>query len=493
TQYVLDLAATLPVVISDTDAVYLYGLDIIAEQLAQSDRYYYVHDGLGSVRQLLDNTGQIGESYAYDPFGVPLGSDTVPNPYGFTGEAWDAGVGLLYLRARYYQPETGRFITKDPWRGDVRGPGTLNRYVYVQNNAINYTDQSGLREWAGEGPPPLCPECQELMHPIVFTWPAGPEEEIPEFEEWVKEWPDPWQFTGEAWNAGVELLYLRARYYQPGTGRFVGRDRWTGDRQSPGTLNRYVYVTNNPVNLVDPAGLNGEEPLDFLLWDPPPVVTWIRDEMVQNAQSDVLRSISDLNRRSKSLRGQPAGRMKQAALLNFGWMVRQGGPWDPKPYIAENIPYYNYHRIAGDFYYYDVWGNIMFGYLGTAAGFSESELLEGAGLEQIGSDTWYAIYYRDPCRLPRPRHGWSRALRLWTWDHPEDRVTARIGMRLWSLYQTGVQTYHIIQAVVEAGDRQEISRHKLPVFIYDRRYRKSYQHEPWYKELEEEYWRGFRF
>ncbi len=48
--YVLDLAATLPVVISDTDAVYLYGLDIIAQQ--QAERHYYMHDGLGRVRQL---------------------------------------------------------------------------------------------------------------------------------------------------------------------------------------------------------------------------------------------------------------------------------------------------------------------------------------------------------------------------------------------------------------------------------------------------------
>jgi len=49
TQYVLDLAATLPVVISDTEAVYLYGLHIIAQQ--QSERLYYAHDGLGSVRE----------------------------------------------------------------------------------------------------------------------------------------------------------------------------------------------------------------------------------------------------------------------------------------------------------------------------------------------------------------------------------------------------------------------------------------------------------
>ena len=49
TEYALDLLGTLPVVISDTEAVYLYGLDIIAQQ--QAERLYYVHDGLGSVRQ----------------------------------------------------------------------------------------------------------------------------------------------------------------------------------------------------------------------------------------------------------------------------------------------------------------------------------------------------------------------------------------------------------------------------------------------------------
>ncbi|NIN64369.1 MAG: hypothetical protein GTO63_06645 [Anaerolineae bacterium] len=143
TDYLVDVAATLPVVISDTDAIYLYGLDIIAEQLAGADRYYYVHDGLGSVRQLLDSTGQIATRYAYDPFGVPLAGNGVPNPWQFTGEAWDAGVELLYLRARYYQPETGRFVTKDPAARDLRQASTLNLYVYVTNNPINLTDPTG--------------------------------------------------------------------------------------------------------------------------------------------------------------------------------------------------------------------------------------------------------------------------------------------------------------------------------------------------------------
>ncbi len=94
----LDLAEALLAVISDTHAIYVYGLDIIAEQLAGAERYYYVHDGLGSVRHpstglragLLDSTGQIATRYAYDPFGVPLAGNGVPNPWQFTGEAWDA-------------------------------------------------------------------------------------------------------------------------------------------------------------------------------------------------------------------------------------------------------------------------------------------------------------------------------------------------------------------------------------------------------------------
>jgi RHS repeat-associated protein/uncharacterized repeat protein (TIGR01451 family) len=170
TQYVLDLATSLPVVVSDTEAVYLYGLDIIAQQ--QADRQYYFSDGLGSVRQLLDSTGELEANYAYDPFGVPAVAGDAANPYRFTGEAWDAEVELLYLRARYYQPETGRFITMDPWAGNVWMPGTLNRYVYVTNSPVNNVDPGGLN--GGGGPGGVCPECKELLHPYEPSGVAGP-------------------------------------------------------------------------------------------------------------------------------------------------------------------------------------------------------------------------------------------------------------------------------------------------------------------------------
>jgi RHS repeat-associated protein len=189
----LDLAATLPVVISDTDAVYLYGLDIIAEQLAGADRYYYVHDGLGSVRQLVDSTGQIETRYTYDPFGVPLEGNGVPNPWQFTGEAWDAGVELLYLRARYYQPETGRFITKDPWAGDAWRPSTLNAYTYVDSNPSSYVDPSGLEGWGPGGlfpeitPGPAPPEYLEMvlmLMPIIPQSPIRSTLLLPHYQLW---------------------------------------------------------------------------------------------------------------------------------------------------------------------------------------------------------------------------------------------------------------------------------------------------------------------
>jgi RHS repeat-associated protein/uncharacterized repeat protein (TIGR01451 family) len=202
TQYVLDLAASLPVVVSDTEAVYLYGLDIIAQQ--QAERLYYFHDGLGSVRQMLDSTGEVETNYAYDPFGVPVVAGDATNPYQFTGEAWDEEVELLYVRARYYQPETGRFITKDPWLGLMGRPGTLNPYVYVTNDPVNNVDPRGLD---GGGPGGICPECKGMMHQFdlvgaALDWFSDDEsdwwtvkwEGCEEYHEWVRhwQWPDPW-------------------------------------------------------------------------------------------------------------------------------------------------------------------------------------------------------------------------------------------------------------------------------------------------------------
>jgi RHS repeat-associated protein len=61
-------------------------------------------------------------------------------------------------------------------------------------------------------------------------------------------------FTGEQFDGSTGLLYLRARYYAGGVGRFVTRDTWAGNHFSPQSLNAWIYVAGNPVNLLDPSG-----------------------------------------------------------------------------------------------------------------------------------------------------------------------------------------------------------------------------------------------
>jgi len=252
TQYVLDLAATLPVVISDTEAVYLYGLDIIAQQ--QADRQYYFHDGLGSVRQLLDSTGEVQTNYAYDPFGVPVVAGDASNPYRFTGEAWDEEVELLYLRARYYQPDTGRFITKDPWPGYVWQPGTLNGYVYVTDNPANYVDPAGLDGWGPEG---ICPECKEKLRPGDFDWlvdwfsddesgiwTVHEEDECEKYHEWIRHlrWPDPW---------GQEaLVSAKVEWIPPVRERLISEAKKIYEGR--GFANIEVYAWSKQDNPLDP-------------------------------------------------------------------------------------------------------------------------------------------------------------------------------------------------------------------------------------------------
>jgi len=104
--------------------------------------YYYHADGLGSATTITDHGGSIVQSYSYDSFGMVKASTGFRNSFTYTGREWDKETGLYYYRARYYDPMEGRFIQKDP----IGFEGGINLYGYVQNNPINKTDPSGLKE-----------------------------------------------------------------------------------------------------------------------------------------------------------------------------------------------------------------------------------------------------------------------------------------------------------------------------------------------------------
>ena len=109
---------------------------------------YHV-DGLGSVRALTDSSKAVVQTYESDEFGIPITSaGGSSQPFGFTGEQRDPENNLVYLRARYYDPQIGRFIQRDPLTGSLQRPQTLNRYVYVHNRPCGFTDPSGLKAQA---------------------------------------------------------------------------------------------------------------------------------------------------------------------------------------------------------------------------------------------------------------------------------------------------------------------------------------------------------
>jgi len=88
--------------------------------------------------------GEVLLEYDYDAFGNLWDtSGSGYNPMQFTGEYSDESTGLLYLRARYYDPNIGRFITQDSYTGTLTNPLSQNLYIYCGNNPVAYVDPSG--------------------------------------------------------------------------------------------------------------------------------------------------------------------------------------------------------------------------------------------------------------------------------------------------------------------------------------------------------------
>jgi len=98
---------------------------------------------LGSIRQLVDGSAEVTLTQSYEPFGSVLISDGEgESVYQFAGEVNDLS-GLTYLRARYYDSYLNQFTQPDTIIPDIRKPQSINKYSYVNNNPINYTDPSG--------------------------------------------------------------------------------------------------------------------------------------------------------------------------------------------------------------------------------------------------------------------------------------------------------------------------------------------------------------
>jgi RHS repeat-associated protein len=149
TDYLVDPAAPLSQVVADVDgsglvsAFYVRGTDLLAVVRGTGTRFVHA-DGLGSIRRLTDEAGNVTDSYAYSAFGERLshtGAD--PNAYQFAGEALDPNSGFYYNRARWLDTATGRFITPDPFAGTEFDPPSLHQYLYARLDPVSNTDPTG--------------------------------------------------------------------------------------------------------------------------------------------------------------------------------------------------------------------------------------------------------------------------------------------------------------------------------------------------------------
>ena len=146
-RYVSDVNRSLPVTIDDGTRKYVYGLGL-AYAVNGSALEVYHTDRLGSTRVLTDASGAATAGYRTDEYGVPtVTTGSSAQPFRFTGEPRDA-TGLSYVRARYHDPNLGRFMSRDVWAGDPSACQTLNRYAYVLNNPLTRVDPSGLKSRA---------------------------------------------------------------------------------------------------------------------------------------------------------------------------------------------------------------------------------------------------------------------------------------------------------------------------------------------------------
>lgn len=100
--------------------------------------HYYLQDHLGSTTALTDASGNVSTQMSYDGYGNSTSNSLTR--YGYTGRELDADTGLMYYRARWYDPQLGRFISEDPigFAG-----GDVNNFGYVRNNPLNWKDPMG--------------------------------------------------------------------------------------------------------------------------------------------------------------------------------------------------------------------------------------------------------------------------------------------------------------------------------------------------------------
>lgn len=147
--YVNDTSGSLTQVVAETDqngketAFYTRSDELLSME-RNGSVWYYIYDGHGNTRLLINAAGTVTDRYAYDACGNLLRKEgETENDFLYTGEQYNANTGLYYLRARYMDPLTGTFISMDSYQGSLYDPVSLHKYLYANANPVKYTDPTG--------------------------------------------------------------------------------------------------------------------------------------------------------------------------------------------------------------------------------------------------------------------------------------------------------------------------------------------------------------
>lgn len=153
-KYIVDVVGDLPVILLEIDLAdmsikkgYIYANSQILAQYdgGSASRYYFLHDRLGSVRQVINSNGVVVKMFTFNPFGETIEENgSFYTPWQFTGQYLDQETGQYYLRARQYSPYLARFTGRDLIMGKFQEPMTLHKFLYCGNNPINMVDPRGL-------------------------------------------------------------------------------------------------------------------------------------------------------------------------------------------------------------------------------------------------------------------------------------------------------------------------------------------------------------
>ena len=282
-------------------------------------------------------------------------------------------------------------------------------------------------------------------------------------------------FTGHRQNNtganDLGLIYMNARYYLPEIGRFISADTIVPEPGNPQSFNRYSYVRNSPVNYTDPTGnlecidtdceasWNHAGSHAIMRGRVPVAIRYMHREMTKNASGPIAGVIRDANLLSHfTPAGKPVAyavwtsQVMDASIKDYlGPLAPYFANWDHKPIlngkygpppVPEIVETRGWATVADKQYRSDIWSNIHYGYVGASAGFPSSEMIDGAGVEQVGTNIWNDD---TPVRSP-DAPSW-----LSSWDQPSDTASIQLGASLWYRYGLSVTPGDLYVAVTLEG------------------------------------------